>query len=199
MISNPWITMWFRPKQTIRAVIEDDPTRGIIAITTALALENFFFYGHIWSIGLRPHFFWIVIFGLICSPFLGYLWVFIVSHIFFYTGSWFKGKAPLQHLKAAVAWSKIPALGILLSWICMLVMEPDEAFIYEGGGNPYTTIFHFLNLVFAIWSMILLIGTIQEVQKFSLGKSLCNIVVAWTFFSIPFTLLLLAVYFVFEL
>lgn len=199
MISNPWLTMWVMPKRTIRAIIQENPYRGVHIITTALALENFFFYGNLWSLGLRTNLLWLVIIGLLISPFLAYLWISIMSHIFYYTGRWFNGSAPLPHLYAAVAWSKIPAFGILFSWVCILLIEPEEAFIFEGGGNPHILIFNFFNLVFAIWSVLLLIGTIQEVQKFSLGRSICNSLVAWSVFSIPVWLLIFIALFILKL
>jgi hypothetical protein len=191
----PWLAMWVRPRSTIRFIIEKDPTQGIYLLPAVLGFENFFFYANMWSLGLRVHFTMLVCIGLVLCPVMGYLWIWIMSRIFYYTGHWLKGRASLQELRAAVAWSKIPAFGILLSWLGILALSPEEAFIQIGGGNPYIHIFHILNFIFAIWSIVLLIQVIREVENFSLSRSIVNVLLAWSLFSLPIILIMLTALF----
>jgi len=187
--------MWISPKQTILTIVEENPSRGVYLLATFLALENFFFYANMWSLGLNAHFLALVVIGIAISPFLGYFWILIMGHVFYYTGRWMKGAAPVEHLRAAVAWSKIPAIGILLSWMCILAIAPEEAFIYSGGGNPYVLIFNVLNLIFAIWSIWILFEAIREVQQFSVGRTIANILLSWCLFSLPLTIVIFIVLF----
>lgn len=185
-----WLWMWVSPRRTVREIIEKNPSYGIYLLTTFLALENFFFYANMWSLGMDFAPYTLILLGLLISPILGWLWLFCMSHIFYMTGHWLQGKAPLEHLRVALAWSKIPAMGILFSWMGILLLSPEEAFIQYGGGNPYALIFHGLNLLFALWSILLVIRSIQEVEKFTWLRALANVTLAWALFSIPVTLLL---------
>jgi len=181
-----YLSMWFRPRLTIRRVLEHNPYQGVRLLATILALENFFFYANSWSLGLRMNYLAVILVGVVVSPFWGAVWLWITSHIFYYTGRWLGGSAPIESLRTAMAWSKIPAVGILISWGCIIAIARDEAFIYAGGGSPYIMIFNSLNFVFALWSIFTLIQVIKELQDFSSGRSIANLLIAWTLFSGPF-------------
>jgi hypothetical protein len=181
--------MWVRPRSTVREIIQHSPSYGIHLITTILALENCFFYANLWSLRLNLELYTIIAIAAVASPILGYLWLFIMSRIFYLTGHLLRGVAPLEHLKVAAAWSKIPAIGILLSWIGIILIAPDEAFLEYGSGNPDVLIFEFLNIAFAIWSVMLTIRSIQEVEQFTFLRATANVLLAYSLFSLPVILL----------
>jgi hypothetical protein len=193
---NPWLLAWFFPRRAIRIVLNTDPKRGIQILATILALENFFFYANVWSLGLTLNFKLICLIGIIVSPFWGYVWLLAISYVFWHTGKWMGGIASLEHIRSVNAWSKIPTIGILASWICLIALAPQEAFIYTGGGNPFLGILHVLNFFFAIWSIITLIQLLREVQRFSVMRSIANILLSWCLFSLPLTVLIFALLFI---
>lgn len=182
---NPWLSMWVYPADTIRSIIQNSPYYGVQFIVFILAFENLFFFFNVLSLGLGMDTLALVLLALFLAPFLGCLWLGILSHILFYCQRVFQGTAPLEHLKAALAWSKVTALGIFLSWAAILIIEPEEAFIQVGGGNPWTDIFHFINVCLAIWSIGLTISAVRAVEKFSLMRSIAFVSCGWLLFSIP--------------
>lgn len=177
--------MWVAPRATIRSLTQEGISYGLWFIASIFALENYFFMVNSWSLGLRISFVYLILIGVLISPFIGKAWVEVLGRIFYYTGHWLKGSAPLIHLQIAITWSKIPSLGILCCWITILFMSPEGVFIQAGSGNPYILIFHFLNIVFALWSTVLLIQSIREVENFSLIRSIVNILLAWSILTIP--------------
>lgn len=142
---------------------------------TVLALENLFFLFNNWSLGLNIPSAYLIIVALILSPFIGRLWIAVMAKIFYFTGHKLRGRAPLSHLRVAVAWAKVPAIPILLSWISIIFIEPKEAFIQLGSGNPVTMIFHFVNFIFFIFSISLTIRSIRAVENFSYLRSIVNV------------------------
>lgn len=135
--------------------------------------------------GLRWNTPFLVILAIALAPFYGYIWLGCLSNILHYFARILQGTAPLAHIKAALAWSQITALGILFSWIAILFLEPEEAFIQVGGGNPWLNVFHFLNFGLAAWSIFLTIFAVCAIEKFSFLRSLTLLSCGWLVFSIP--------------
>ena len=174
---NPWVSMWSHPRDTIRAIVFNKPSYGVYYLATIFSLQSFFFYANWWSLGLKNHFSFILTLAIIFSPLIGLFWVFISGYIYYLTGRLLKGEAPSCHLRAAVAWSKIPTSINLLMWLVLIFMSPDFVFIQDGGG-PSSIFINLISLILGIWSLVLLIQSIREVQHFSLGRSILNVFLA---------------------
>ena len=95
-----------------------------------------------------------------------------------FTGKWLEGKAPVPHLRAAFAWSKIPTSISLMMWIVLLAAHPDYVFILDAIG-PTSIFINLITWILGIWSFALLIQSVREVQSFSLGRAIINVVIAW--------------------
>lgn len=108
-----------------------------------------------------------------------YLWGWVIR----LTGRWLEGKAPLAHLRAAAAWSKIPTSINLVMWFILLLANPDYVFILDAGG-PTLLFINFIAFILSIWSFVLLVQSIREVQGFSVSRTIINLFLAWVVFSI---------------
>jgi len=180
---NPWLTMWAQPRGTIRSLVHNKPSYGVFYLAAIYALENFFFYANWWSFGLNISFFTILLTGIILCPFIGFVWLYFIGWIFHFSGRWLKGTAPAAHLRTALAWSKIPAVINLLMWFILIFVSPDVVFIQDGGGTSSLFV-NFIAFILAVWSFVLLIQGIREVQGFSVGRSLANVLIAGAISSI---------------
>ncbi|MES2274149.1 MAG: YIP1 family protein [Chlamydiota bacterium] len=184
---NPWRSMWDEPRKTVRAIVLAKPTFGVFLLATLYALVNLFFLAGLWSLGLKVPFFSILIGAVLLAPLLGWAWIYIAGWVFYFTGRLLKGRAPRSHLRAAIAWSKIPAVLSLFIWVIFLVAQPEYVFIQDAGGVSSLFV-DFISLSLGVWSLILLIQALREVQKFSLGRALVNILFAWAFSGILYLL-----------
>src|SRR3990172_2246146 len=131
---NPWLNMWTQPRNTIRAILQTNPKYGIFYLAAIYALQNFFYFANYWSVGISVRFYVILITGIILSPFIGLIWLYFSAWVLYFTGKWLKGKAPMLHLRTAVAWAKIPTSINLLMWFVLLLAHPDYVFILDAGG-----------------------------------------------------------------
>ena len=189
---NPWLSMWTQPRHTIRAIIQTNPKYGVLYLAAIYSLQNFFYFSNYWSLGLSTSFFAILITGIVLCPFIGMIWLYFAGWILYFTGRWLEGKAPMRQLRTALAWSKIPTAIGLLMWFILLLAYPEYVFILDSGG-PSSIFINFITSILCIWSFVLLIQSIREVQYFSVGRAIINVllslIVTWVFSFILFALI----------
>ncbi len=178
--ANPWLAMWSQPRKIIRVLVHNKPAYGVLCLATLFALQSFFYYANWWSLGLKTSSCLILFGALILSPLAGFFWLYFVGWVYSFTGRWLKGYAPISHLRAALAWSKIPELLNLLMWFVLLLSYNDLAFIQDGGGSS-SLLINLITLTTFFWSFILLFQSLKELQRFSTLKSLLNILLGFTF------------------
>ncbi len=173
--------MWTRPRSTIKTIVDSNPKYGVLSLVSIFMLQNLFFYANWWSLGIKTPGWALLIGAIILSPFLGMVWVYLAGWIFHFTGRWLHGRAPASYLRAALAWSKVPAGINLLMWIVLILVDWKTAFILNGKASS-TFLINLVNLVTGIWSFILLIQSIREIQRFSISRSIINIAMGWVIY-----------------
>jgi len=184
----PWLTMWAKPKSTIREIVHSNPKQGVLILSAIYALDNFLFYANWWSLGISYPFYQILLVAAILSPIAGFIWLYFMGWILHFTGRWLKGQAPSSHLRAALAWSRIPFSISVFMWVILLAAHPDLTFVQDGGG-PSSLFINFISLALGLWSLILLVQTLREVQGFTIRRALSNVVLSFIIsFIIFFTL-----------
>jgi Yip1 domain len=174
---NPWSAMWTSPRSTIRSIVNVNPGYGVFYLAWIYALQAYFFYASYWSFGLSFSFFPILLAGLVLAPFLGWVWVYFTGWILHLTGKWLSGQAPMAHLRAAAAWSRLPAAISLAMWLILMIGGRNFVFIH-GVSGPSTLFINFILLILSVWSFVLLILSVQEVQGFSVLRSFLNVCLA---------------------
>lgn len=172
--------MWTRPREVVRFLAFNRPTYGVYYLATAYALEGLFFYANWWSLGVHSHASSYFGFAALLSPFIGFGWLYLGGAFFYLLGKAFKGIGSMIQLRSALAWSSIPYLITLFVWLFLFSFSSEHVFIQDSG--PYSSVFIiFITLVVKIWSLVLLVQSIREVQHFSLGVSILNIIIVWIF------------------
>ncbi len=174
---NPWLSMWGRPTSTIRSIIHTDPKYGVFYLASLYALQDLLFFANWWSLGLSYPFYAILIASLILAPIIGMAWLYFAGWVFQFTGKWLGGKAPALHVRAALAWSYIPIAVSVVMWFVLLAAHADFVFILDAGG-PSSLFINFITVILSIWSLVLLIQSIREIQGFTILRSLANVIVA---------------------
>ncbi len=188
--------MWSQPRNTIRDIAFNRPRFGVYFLASIYALQGFFFYANWWSLGIRERYPLYLALGIVLSPLVGILWLYLTGALFYLSGKLFHGQASLLQIRALVAWSAIPFTITLVMWLLLLFYTPEYTFIQESG--PYSSIFiNTITLMVKIWSFVLLIQSLREVQRFSLRVAIINILIvwfiSWILFFVAFSLIRLIV------
>ncbi len=170
---NPWVTIWTQPRATIRHIVDTNPKRSFFWLASLYSLQSLLFLANYISLGLSYHFLWVILLVVVVSPLVGSIWIYFYGWLFHMTGKWLGGKASLINVRAAFAWSKVPLLINLVMWIVLLVFTAGHAFI-QFQSMPTLIFMNVVAVISGLWSIILLIQCLREIQNFSLGFALGN-------------------------
>jgi len=175
---NPWATMWTSPRSTIRIIVNVNPKYGVFYLAWIYALQTYLFLASYWSFGLTFSFYSILLVGIVLSPLIGWVWVYFTGWLLYLTGGWLGGQASMAHLRTAAAWSKLPSAISLLMWLILMIASTDLLFV-NGVSGPSTLFINFILFILGMWSLVLLLLSVQEVQGFAMPRTLLNIFLAW--------------------
>ena len=171
---NPWRSMWVKPRDTIRTIARENPRRSLwtLAFVYGLTslLNGFQSVPIAMQIGLLPT----LLIALILAPLWGYVAMSIWSYVIVLVGKIFKGQATFQTARAAYAWSCVPLLGNIPIWCLMIFFYANMLFFGMQGqmmlSGPMMLLLFILSvgkLVFAVWSLVIYLVALAEVQNFS--------------------------------
>jgi hypothetical protein len=180
-----WLAIWTRPRDTIRRIVREDVSQGIwwlafiygfASLCSALqSLSIGTFYGPI------P----IFLFALIVAPFWGYVVFSLWSLAVMWTGKLFRGTGKFQAIRAAYAWSCVPIVVSDAIWVILFVLFGSSLFLSPpvehtliGAEALLLLCLLLLKVVCAIWSLVIYLNALAEVQGFSVLRAIGNTVVA---------------------
>ena len=184
---NPWRTMWFSPRITIRGILDaaDRPSWMLVAVlavaNTAIAQIKADDAGALsLSRSMMPVILSALnlVYGLLIAPFVAAI-----------VGGWLGGDADPTDLREAIAWSYVPIAASSVLWIPILLTLGMRAF--GAGAEPFVGV-EWLGVLLLVaisvsffWSIPLQVGGLAAAQRFSIGKAILYVLIL----SIPLFLL----------
>lgn len=181
---NPWLSIWCRPRETIRKIVNFNPKFRFIILS---GLYGFPMLLHIaQNLSLAENFttLGIVIVAAILSVFIGMLGITISSALLLWTGRWIGGKGTYFPVRAAVSWSNVPNFFTVIVWFALLAMYGKQIFMEDfaegtlaGANQMIFTGAMVIQAVLAIWSFIILVKGLGEVHGFSAWRGVLNVLI----------------------
>lgn len=184
---RPWLSIWVKPKQTVRAIINYNVKYRFFVLSlvyglpTVLQLAQNLSLGSVFSLPA------IILFCLILSPILGAIGLLLCTTFLTWTGRWLLGgKASFLEMRCAVSWTNATNLVTVIVWAALIV-QFKELIFYEGfvrmpmtmAESAWLSSYFLIQLIVAIWSFILLLFGVSEAHRFSVWKALLNVVIAF--------------------
>ena len=186
---NPWLTMWTKPKSTIRSIVDYNPNFGLFILSAIYGFVSLVSSSQSFAIGEIINFYLVVLLCLVLAPIWGYIVFSISSFFVYFTGKWIKGQAKYKEIRAALAWSNIPMIGNLVLWIVLFIIFKQDilknfpgSFAITNSHRAILFVILLCQLVLGIWVFILYVNSLAEVQRFSVGKAILNIIIALIIF-----------------
>ena len=178
---NPWTEVWLHPRNTIKAILKYDPKYMVLPLAALAGItNNALDFESMDAIVGGSSF----IGSVLVAALLGIVGIYLFGFLFSLTGKWIGGKADALKLRAALAWGSVPVVaGIILFVPLFFGLNTGSVGVIGMSG--------LIALVLAIWSIVLRIGMISEVQGFSIWKAILNGILVTIIVLIP--LLILAV------
>ena len=195
-MASPWISIWTHPRATIARIVAENPNRSLwllAAIYGFCSLMNLF---QSVLVGQRIGTLGILILAIVFSSIYGYISFTTWSWVVTWVGKWFKGQGHFKAVRAAYAWSCVPIVLNIPLWLLMVILFGHQLFLNFPDAHllpASQVLFLFLILiakvVLAIWSFVIYLNTLAEVQQFTIIRAILNVVVAGIILTIFFLIL----------
>lgn len=178
---NPWTRIWTSPRETIRSIVNFNPKYRFIILSFLHGLPTLFYAAQDLSMGNTYSIFGIILTAIVLATFIGMLTITIGSALFLWTGRWIGGTATYYPIRAAVSWSNVPNIIIILTWAISIYFFREQLFLkgfqqtdFIGPAFTVMAINLVVQTVMSIWSFVILVKGLAEVQGFSAWKGLLN-------------------------
>ncbi len=182
---SPWVSIWTKPKETIAWIAEENPNRSlwlfawIYGFCSLLNLFESMMMGNVMGpIGVFA-------IAFVVAPIYGWVAFAIWSWFVLWTGKWFKGEGTFQTVRASFAWSCVPIAINIPLWIILVLLFGHQIFSNFPNAHLITppkmiALFSILVLrvILAVWSLIIFLNALAQVQNYSVLRAVFNVVVA---------------------
>ena len=182
---NPWLKIWTKPRETIRAIVAFNPKYRFLLLSAFYGFPCLLNIAQASSLGQSWSLLAILVGALLLSTFVGMISISVTSFLILWTGKWIKGTASYQEIRTAVAWSNAPNGVNVLIWLGLIAYFGANIFAADFiqkvmASNPSTalSLLFFLQTILSVWSIVILINGIAEVQRFTGWKAFLNVVMA---------------------
>ena len=169
-VEDPFSTIWTRPRATIRGIVDTDPEYRVILLATLGGVVNTLNRADWQNVGDWNEKAGLFVLCLIVGPVVGFLGLHVGGGLLQWTGSLLGGHASGPHVRAALAWSAVPNIASL----AVLVFR----FANSMPPTPVLVALTVVEIVLAIWSFVLLLKCLEEVQGFSTWSALSSSLLA---------------------
>ncbi|PTM54783.1 Yip1 family protein [Desmospora activa] len=188
---NPWVSIWLRPSDTIREVL-DQPMKWPLILVLLSGIVTMLDYLSNRSWGDFSPIILLLLGAIVIGPIAGLVGWFIGGGIFYGMARLFGGVGDFHETLKAVSWSLIPIVVKGTLWLPLLLIYGREMFTSDtpvmASSFVLTILFLFislLDLVVMVWQVVILSHAIGEVHAFSAWKGFASVI------SVPLAFVLL--------
>jgi hypothetical protein len=197
---NPWLEILYRPRTTIRRIIQLDPKRGVYLLAGMAGYAQFLDNAMEQTLGNNMGLLAILGLGLLVGPIAGIISLAVSTFVVGFVARRLGGAAESEDTMAALAWAQVPAVVTLaLAAIQILIFGGDifksEIPLIET--NPALAIIFIpiaaAGILILLWQLILTVLTVAEANRFSIWRSIATLLISALVVVVPFAVCFLAV------
>lgn len=178
---NPWVSIWTQPRATIQQIVDTDPTSSVRLLAALAGFSQALDRASMRNLGDTTSLPAIFGFSAFFGAIGGVISLYLGSVLIWWTGKWLRGQASLENVCAAIAWSSVPQVWALLLWIPQIALFGQELFTSETphlDAHPSLLLvllgFSAIEMVIGVWSMVVFLKCLGQVQGFSAWRALGN-------------------------
>jgi len=194
---NPWLNIWFKPRITIRHIVDQTPEKHVQLLAVISGIFRFVDQASERSLGDTVSLLGILGLAIVIGPIAGYISLYLSGALFQWTGSWLGGNATVRDVRTVYAWSSVvDIVGLIIFTPIILVFGRDwfqssANWTNSSAGLFIAVLLIPLGLTLLIWRAIMFLSGLAEVHNFSIWKSLGATVLGFAVVMIPILCILI--------
>ena len=192
---NPWVSIWTQPRATIQQIVDSDPEQSVLILAGISGFASTLDSVRDAGLGDGIPWFYIVLICALIGSLLGIVGLYVFSFLLHWTGKWLDGRASQPFIRAAGAWAQVPIIWGLLLWVPLIALFGQDLFRSGSFGLESNPFFPYLfpivstGIVLGVWSLVVSLHCLAQVQGFSVWKALGNYVLVVAVVVIPVTVI----------
>ncbi|OEF98944.1 hypothetical protein BHF71_10635 [Vulcanibacillus modesticaldus] len=177
------LEVWTKPKKTIRYIVDTDPKKYVLILAVLSGIYSIFGSFEEENIGDNLSLLSISLISIVLGAIVGIITLYLFTWIYKLTGKWIGGKADYRELRAAYAWGSVPIVIVGSALIILkLIFFGKDIYTSEMlkiGSSTFLSllyvIFGIIELTAYIWTFVISLKVLGEVQGFSTWRALGNL------------------------
>jgi hypothetical protein len=194
---NPWLSIWTRPRATIRQILDTNPRTWVHALAVFGGIAELLFAP---IPAVRPLLdispATMLVFKCLAGVAVGLIGLYLGSFVVWLTGRWLGGRGNFVEVRAASAWPNVLSLWGALLWLPMVAYLGLEAFrlntepmLDDPVGMMLVAPAQILGAVIAVWKFIVILKCLGEAHRFSAWRALGAALLGGLLLLIPIAIL----------
>ena len=127
-VENPFLTIWTRPRATIRAIVDKNPSYLVVPLAMAGGVVQALDRAAQRNAGDKLPLAGILVMAFALGPIFGVAVLYIGTAMLSWSGTMLGGRAESEEVRAALAWGQVPALASIPIWLIQLGLVGREMF-----------------------------------------------------------------------
>lgn len=190
---SPVFSIWVKPRETIRYIVETNPTNHVILLSMLAGVSASFTITSAYSLGNSLSLMTILVICIVLGPVYGIVSLYLMGELLRGAGSWMGGQATSEEVRAAIAWASVPAIFFLPLWIPKFLILGEELFVIPIPERINITSplgltalgFAVIDIVVGVWTWVIWLKSLGEVHRFSVWRALAAYILTSLVFFIP--------------
>lgn len=170
--ASPWVTIWLSPRRTIDGIVATRPRHLVLLLAGLGAISGI--GSQLIGFGfVSPLLDWRIFLGLaVVSAVIGIGWLYLAALMFRGTAKLFGGRSTQDQLRAAFAWSGVPAIGGFVVMVGLLAawrFSGGEGFGARGG---FSLLLTGVWAVCGVWSLVVVLAMLSRLERFGFWRTM---------------------------
>ena len=174
--------IWTSPRKVFAYINDNHYDKFLIVLLFLAGIARAFDRAVGKDMGDKAPLWMIVVLAIVIGGLLGWISYLIYAAFVSWTGKWLNGQGNTRSILRIMAYASIPSCLALVLLIPKIGVYGNELFMSDGDltsagwiGNVIFWSSFLLGLVLEIWSIVLFVIGVSEVQKFSKWKAFFNL------------------------
>jgi hypothetical protein len=192
--------IWANPRMVFKYINENRYEKYMLALLFLAGVASSIDRASLKNMGDKSSLLSIVGLSIVMGGLFGWISYYLYSAMLSWTGKWLDGQGDTKSILRVLSYAMLPSIISIVCLIPQIGFYGVEIFKSDGdissaGIIPNILVYSCMamDVVLGIWTMILCVLAISEVQKLSIGKSILNLLLPILVIIVPILLIVLIV------